>query len=463
MKAQDQITQKVWKKKAVERNRRIHRLDQEVKRQKLRAGKWKKAYKTLKASIRPKKVKHHNYPLELMWMAVCMHILFNVSLRGVSQSLCLLGQLYGLSIDYISPSTIRNWCLKLGFHCLKQALPENDYVVILDESIEIGKERLLVLLGVPIGKHSPIKALSLQDVEVLDIGIQTSWSSAEIQKRILPFQQQANTSLVYGISDGGSNLRNALKMCDLVGISDCTHKIANSTKAIFKDDEMLTNFVKKINGLRAKWVLSKYNFYLPPSMRSKARFHQIFKIHNWANFILDNWAAIPQEAKEELDFIKQNPDFIKLMGDFQYLIDCFCKLFKNRGIQANTQSQWAKIEQQYRQQRKQNIPNQVNKFIADMNQYLKKQLALLPNQNQILCCSDIIESTFGKYKNKGGVKMITEDALMIAAYTKKHTLNDVKIAMEQTKIEQIKEWKKQNTIVSKLARIKRMKMAKTAA
>ena len=77
-----------------------------------------------------------------------------------------------------------------------------------------------------------------------------------------------------------------------------------------------------------------------------------------------------------------------------------------------------------------------------------------------MCCSDIIESTFGKYKNKG-VKIIIDDVLKIAAYSKKSSLGEVARAMQEIKIEDTLEWKQNNTTISKLALLKQKR--KTAA
>jgi len=40
----------------------------------------------------------------------------------------------------------------------------------------------------------------------------------------------------------------------------------------------------------------------------------------------------------------------------------------------------------------------------------------MANGHQLLCCSEIIESIFGRYKNKGGMKAISADVLSIALY-----------------------------------------------
>lgn len=467
METLNKANEKSWKAKAIARGKDNRGLRSEKKRQHERAEKWRIRYYELKKHGELTRVKEHPYPLELMWLGVIMRISYNISLRGVSQSLCKIGDLYGLAIDYISPSTVRNWCLKFGLYCLFQPIKSGKYVLILDESVEIGKEHLMVLLVVPIKNSSPIQALSLDDIRVLDVKVQSSWKGKEIAD-LIKKHQAAGVEISYGISDGGHTLKNALSRCGITWVSDCTHEMANRAKALFKNDESFNGFIKRLNALRAKWIMSKNNFYVPPGLRAKSRFHQLFIVHKWARFILNSWDKIPEITKIELDFVKQEEALVVVMEQFHFLIDTFATIFKNRGIQKISIQQWqtqitAFLEDL--EQYKSHVDQRVKSFIDAMNTYLEKQQAKFDNpnhDNQILCCSDIIESSFGKYKNKGGAKIMTEDVLNIAAYPEQKDKEQIKLAMQSIKIVQIQDWKKQNTTVSKLAQLKKFK-AKSAA
>lgn len=467
MKTSLKSNEKSWKAKAIARGKTNRRLKSEKKRQHERAEKWKSRYYTLKQNRELTKVKEYHYPLELMWLGVIMHISYNVSLRGVSQSLCKIGDLYNLSINYISPSTIRNWCLKFGLYCLLQPIKSGKYVLILDESVEIGKEHLMVLLAVPVEKSSPIASLSLKDIKVLDLKVQSSWKGVELAE-LIKKHQAAGVEIVYGISDGGHTLKNALSRCSITWVSDCTHEMANRAKALFKKDKAFNDFIKKLNALRAKWIMSKHNFYVPPGLRAKSRFHQLFIVHKWARLILENWDKIPETGKAELNFVKQEQALIVVMEQFHFLIDTFATIFKNKGIHNRSIEEWKKQITIFLEENKSEVDQRVKSFIDGMNTYLEKQQAKFNPKNyenediQILCCSDIIESAFGKYKNKGGAKIMTEDVLKIAAYPERKNIQQVKLAMESVKTVQIQDWKKQNTTVSKLTRLRKFK-SKSAA
>ena len=454
MRTPSKTTNNLWKEKAIARGETVRRLRQELKRQKKRANKWRSDYYHLKRGPKLSKVEHYNYPLELIWLAITMHVHYNVSLRGVSQSLCKIGQLYALKIKRVSHMTIRNWCLKFGLFYLSQPLGRGKYVLISDESIEIGRERLLLLHVVPIGTYSPIRPLTMEDVKVLNLGVQTSWTSEQVVEKIKEKTQGNGIRIAYGISDNCAKLKRAMKQCDIKWIGDCTHEIANVSKFLFQKDEIANKFITKMNVLRGKWTLSKHQLLVPPELRTKNRFNQMFIIHKWAERILTDWQSIDEQAQKELLFVQQNKALIKSMRQCYELIDLFCAIFKHKGIQRNSLEQWNKKVQAYKN--KESIGNKASQFIDRMNQYLEKQKAVLPQEEQILCCSDVIESTFGKYKNKN-MKMITDDVLKIPGYSSQITLEQVRRAMQQTKTVQLQKWKQDHTTISKLALIKRMK------
>ena len=454
MGTQNKNTKKSWKEKAIERGKALNREKQEKQRQKLRAEKWRSNYYSLKKEKSPSPVKGHSYCIELIWMAVLMHIKFNISLRGVSQSIEKLGQLYGLTINYVSHMTIRNWCLKFGLYRLCQPIDKGKYVLISDESIEIGRERLLLLYLVEIGNYSPIVPLGMEDVKVLDLGVQTAWSSDQVSQKIKEKTEDYGIEIMYSISDNCSKLKKAMSNCNIKWISDCTHEIANVSKALFKKDETSNRFITKMNLLRSKWILSKHMLLVPPEIRTKSRFNQMFIIHKWADQILEDWEGISQQAKKELVFVQENKGLIKSMRQCYELIELFCSIFKSKGIQDNSLREWKLGVQAYKD--KELLTEKAVEFIERMNSYLERTKSIFTEKMQIICCSDIIESTFGKYKNKG-TKMITEDVLKIAGYSSQNTLEETQQAMQQIKIRDVLKWKEKNTTISKLALLKRKK------
>ena len=76
---------------------------------------------------------------------------------------------------------------------------------------------------------------------------------------------------------------------------------------------------------------------------------------------------------------------------------------------------------------------------------------MLPDTDTILFSTDILESIFGKYKNRvseNPMASVTCLMLIIAAFTCNITEESVKQSIENVKIEDIKKWSQKNIGIS---------------
>ena len=83
-------------------------------------------------------------------------------------------------------------------------------------------------------------------------------------------------------------------------------------------------------------------------------------------------------------------------------------------------------------------------------------LRIFKDQDQLLCCSDIIESIFGRYKNKGGMKAISADVLAIALYNTDLTPDLIKTAMTSVSEQDVARWKQNYVCGNRYSLIRRM-------
>lgn len=424
---------------------------------------WRDRYKGLKGTLRPERVKSHPYCMKLILLGVILHITYGISLRATAKALYSVGLVYGREAKKASATTIRNWSLRLGLYYLTRQVQPGRYALIADESVSIGQEKLLVLLLVKLDgdRESRVAPLSMSDVSVLHVESKASWKGADIAEAIEDrLKECEGAEIAYSISDKGSNLLCAFKTCNIVWVSDCTHVISNCTQALFQKDVALNGLVKSMNATRAKWALSDMAVYIPPPLRNKARFHQLFTIYKWAQPLIDRWGSLPEKARLELVYLLDNRALIRTLQQIHSLIEAFAGLVKGKGINDCTLGQWQK---QYDKLSGEWLKNggqtdqRVLAYHQEIERYIEHTRATLPGEGQILSCSDVIESIFGKYKNKGRCPMITDDALKIAAYPRDIQGSDVLEAMSIVATQKVKEWKGQNTTVSQLAQKRKFK------
>ena len=131
--------------------------------------------------IRPHR---HSYLLYTILVAIKLLISGLNSFRGIAKTFEILSSIESTdsTIEILSQqapkfNTIRQWVLRLGLYELNRTKEyRTDWIFILDMTIEIGKNKCLVILGIPQEKLAIIikqsaRSLQHQDVEVLSIEI----------------------------------------------------------------------------------------------------------------------------------------------------------------------------------------------------------------------------------------------------------------------------------------------------
>ena len=93
-----------------------------------------------------------------------------------------------------------------------------------------------------------------------------------------------------------------------------------------------------------------------------------------------------------------------------------------------------------------------------MVEYLKENTKHITKyKEKLLCCSDVIESTFGKYKNelsKNPMSGITDLVLIIPAFTANLTIESINQAIDCCTVKDIKKWNQENLCNALLAKRK---------
>ena len=85
---------------------------------------------------------------------------------------------------------------------------------------------------------------------------------------------------------------------------------------------------------------------------------------------------------------------------------------------------------------------QSKKLIASLEEWLNATFAAYQRigMSSIFCCSDIIESTFGKFKQKIADNTpfgLTEFALTIANFRKDFSKDEIRLALETIKLKKV--------------------------
>ena len=137
------------------------------------------------------------------------------SLRGIAKTFEIL------AMDHRCPlpnfNTIRQWVLRLGLYELNRKKEyRSDWIFIIDMTIEIGKHKCLVILGISQEKLTTIikkeaRSLQHQDVEVLSLEVLDTTVGTIILEKINNLAERVGTPIQI-VSDRGSDIKKGIDL-----------------------------------------------------------------------------------------------------------------------------------------------------------------------------------------------------------------------------------------------------------
>lgn len=408
--------------------------------------------------VNAKKPKGHYYSLFLIHLAVYFQSVVGLSYRCVQEVLHRFILVFGLETRTPCISTIRYWVHKVAYHRLNDALLNSlgDKVLIIDECAGIGQETLLLVLGVSC-EHMPLeRSLRLEDTDVLALASRKSWNAEQIAEVLTHISENLAGSIRYIISDRGSNLVKGIGLAGYVHVPDCTHFMGAYLRTHYSKDEGFRDLQHRLGKLRQKWVNGKNTVLAPPRIRSKARFLNLFEIVDWMKKILSIWHTLDAETQEILRFLQQHQPLIEELDALHKLIKDLAKLWKMHGFSLETEVLTENMIQKYKNMVQSDFcvniaEHQITPFSQTLIDYLRQVREALPEEDRILCCSDIIESYFGKFKyrsNQGCASGISDDMLVLTLFKGQLSKPEVCQALEEVSVREVKRWADQNTVPS---------------
>lgn len=246
-------------------------------------------------------------------------------------------------VNNMSYSTVRRWLLCYGYFLLKKDRIKKDgyWVLLNDFSIQLGKEKCLLTLGIPV-EYMRENGFNVthKDVEVLDIFV-TSKSSNELVKERLDVVCNQVGRPVQIVSDHGSDIKKGNELfCQenptAIFTYDISHKTGCLLKGLLENDNTWNDMLKTINITLQKVQQTELSFLRPMLPRKKARYLNISLIINWVNNIL-SFMDRGDFSIIENGFMLHPERIYKLSNDYYYdkqkvkqLLKLSKKIFKTR-------------------------------------------------------------------------------------------------------------------------------------
>lgn len=399
------------------------------------------------------------FPLKTITMAIRLVVFALLSLRGAARCFRLFEKWFqgGLPCHVV----IQNWILRFGLYKLRQAVQKrNDWVYILDHTIEFGTKKCLVVLGITLERFRANKCIIChQDMEVLAIDITEKANSASVTNTLCRVAENAGNPAQI-LSDGGNAIiggaRDFIKKAKsadsnykVIHSYDVTHKTALILEHHLKDDEHWKKFVRFVSETKRCLLHTVLSYIAPPKPKDKARWANFDIYLKWAEMVLCWGKRGHQKAEQDKfnDKLSWLQEFKLHIAEWRTMLDileALKKEVKNNGLNEKTRRAFEQATAKFQL----HTPRLVaikNEAIAYINKECAGLSDIYPG------CSDIIESVFGKYKIFSGrspMKEVGKMVLTIPAFTGNIDYAEVKAAMENVSAADVKKWLGENIGVS---------------
>jgi hypothetical protein len=413
-------------------------------------------------------IERHKYTDGLVKLAVSLVCGCGLGLRSAVKVLKLINNLFHLGHTALPcHNSIKNWIEKSGYFIYTHSELKSSgasYGIIIDESMQVGDEKLLLTLGVQADK-SKESALRLNDVEVLDMSVSRSWNGALVSVQLDTVSQQMGQPPAYVISDNASIMKKGVRESSLKHLRDVGHSLAMFLERQYKDASEFLSMMKDFAKVKNREIMRPVAWLLPPKQRVIARFMNLTPCMQWARNMLDNFHKLSKEERRVFKFLTKHRVLINELNGMLDVFNHISKLLKENGLSHKT------VKESIGKLKPLSCSpvSRVSHAIKDCINYLEEEKCKLATSKTVWhISSDILESLFGIYKQRkspNALNGVTSYVLMLPLLTKSDPESgcvriDFKNALEHVFLRDIDKWEKDS--LSENRTVKRRKILNAA-
>ncbi len=357
-------------------------------------------------------IPHHHYTVSTISVVVKNIIHLGHSYRSTAKTMEIFSAYSSLQTPHYS--SVKNWVERLGLYQLQRPKEwRNDWLYIVDLTVELGQEKALVIYGVSQDKwlnhiRPQHRALTYSDGEVLALEVTRHATGEWIQSVLQSLSNLVGIPLQI-IGDHAPNLKTGIQLFQahypqVISTYDVSHAMALLLKKELLPNPTFQNFLKDCHHCRLQVQQTELAFAAPPAQRTRCRYFNIERLVLWANHILKAdyslfSSLLPHLPPEKLYprlqekfawvFSYQFP--LKIWSFLTQMTRTLEKQLKTSGLNSYSVSLFKN------RLLKLKIPSYLNPFKQKLFQYLETEIAKAPH-HMLLASSDILESIFGRYK-----------------------------------------------------------------
>ena len=303
----------------------------------------------------------------------------------------------------------KSWMLKLGYYNItKKQTITDDWIYIIDHSIQMGKEKLLLILGVRTKDLPRDRALKYEDVEIIDLQPVIKSTGEVVLEQIKEASKKTGNPRAI-VSDMGSDIKLGIEKFQEVSSStahvyDLKHKIALLVKKILERDDEWSKFKKFANFVAKKLQNSTLAGYRPAKQKEKARYMNIEDLVRWGDQISIKYEHLQTDKLKTEDEIKLE-SVIADIAKFEESVEIWTEMVmvfqlieRFMNIHNLQRDSYEKFYELHRGKLQKLKTEEARGFAIQILSFIKEQQEVCNQNERLLHSSQIIESLFGKLK-----------------------------------------------------------------
>jgi len=370
--------------------------------------------------------------------------------RGVSKILSILQETFKWDFPCTpNRNSIENWVKKCGYHIYKEPSDEmksEQYAEIVDESLMIGSQKMLLTLGVNADKLTKTP-IAHKDVHILKMSVAPSWNGWRIWSDLRETEKDIGHPPEYIISDNANSLGNGIRRAGYIHIRDVSHTLGLIMKHLYEKEKEFISFTQDIQSSKIKSGMLRVGYLIPPKQRTVARFMNLSNYVTWAMKMLRKFSKLNKYEKEAFSFVTQYASLIRELYKSILCINAVQKEIISNGISHHTLESCLPYISKYLKKgtlRMKTLAQEIIQYIQEETNKIK------PCKNAWNASSDIIESLFGIYKSRkasNSLYGVTSFVLFLPLYVHleaKEQSFDFKRCLEKVCLCDIEKWGKDN-------------------
>lgn len=271
-------------------------------------------------------------------IALCCQLCLLVGFRATPKVLQCVSEAFGLELKIPSRDVVRNWNSRNGVAMLQEPIKADDWIWMIDHSVQLGKMFVLVVLGIRRGDLPEGRPLTRQDMSVLAVLPSRSRGKEEVSVQLHQVAENFAKPMAV-VCDGACELREgvaSLKDGVFRGIclSDVKHKIANLLKKELGSDERWKKFEGQLGTTTAAIQQTELEHLLPPRKKQKCRFMNFDRLIDWATGVqarLEHKAP-PPRLIEKLGWLGEFTDDMEQWQHVREMIGVVLRQSNDRGV-----------------------------------------------------------------------------------------------------------------------------------